>query len=254
MIIDCFPFFNELDLLEIRLNELSDIVDVFCLAEETLTHSGKPKPLFFDENKDRFKTFNIEHTIIDNYGSINITNAQAMERGHKQIGLDAMVNKFHPGPEDIILLSDCDEIPKAKKVREAIELDWTVARPDMPLFYYYMNCQRTNKRWRGGAWVRPQKQSLRHKTLRYGPCDASIVDAGWHFSYLGDIKYKIDSISHLEYAKPPFNTQTHIDAKIESCEDLFDRKNYKFATLNDLSYLPQYVLDNMDKFGKYIKN
>ena len=42
MIVDCFPFFNELDLLELRLNELKDVVDVFVLSEATLTFTGKP--------------------------------------------------------------------------------------------------------------------------------------------------------------------------------------------------------------------
>ena len=45
-VIDCFPFFNELDLLEIRLNELKDVVDVFVLTEAPFTFTGREKPLF----------------------------------------------------------------------------------------------------------------------------------------------------------------------------------------------------------------
>ena len=51
---DCFPFFNELDVLEIRLKELWDVVDVFVLAESNLSHSGKPKEYIFENNKERF--------------------------------------------------------------------------------------------------------------------------------------------------------------------------------------------------------
>lgn len=54
MIIDCFTFFNELDVLEIRLRELDGVVDRFVLVEATLTHQGKPKPLLYAENKERF--------------------------------------------------------------------------------------------------------------------------------------------------------------------------------------------------------
>ena len=54
---DCFTFFNELDLLEIRLNELNDVVDYFVLVEATTTYSGKPKELYFQKNKDRYKKF-----------------------------------------------------------------------------------------------------------------------------------------------------------------------------------------------------
>ena len=50
---DCFPFFNELDVLEIRLKELWDVVDVFVLAESNLSHSGKPKEYIFENNKQR---------------------------------------------------------------------------------------------------------------------------------------------------------------------------------------------------------
>ena len=54
MIYDCFSFYNELDLLEIRLNVLKGTVDKFVLAEATVTHTGHPKPLYYAENKARF--------------------------------------------------------------------------------------------------------------------------------------------------------------------------------------------------------
>ena len=65
--IDCFPFFNELDLLEVRLNSLAPYVKKFVLCEMSVTHSGKPKPLYFQESKDRFKDFNITHLIAPPY-------------------------------------------------------------------------------------------------------------------------------------------------------------------------------------------
>ena len=57
MIYDCFTFFNELDLLEIRLHTLKDVVDKFVIAEATRTYTGKPKNLFFAENRMRFSEF-----------------------------------------------------------------------------------------------------------------------------------------------------------------------------------------------------
>ena len=67
MIYDCFPFFNELDILEIRLNSLAPYVDRFVLSEMDVTHSGRPKPFYFSENKDRFKDFPIIHILtVDN--------------------------------------------------------------------------------------------------------------------------------------------------------------------------------------------
>ena len=59
---DCFTFFNELDLLKIRLHELNDIVDYFVLVESTKTFQNKNKPCYYLENIDKFKSFN--HKII----------------------------------------------------------------------------------------------------------------------------------------------------------------------------------------------
>jgi len=68
-IFDCFAFFNELDLLEIRLNELDPVVDKFILVESTRTFQKQFKPLYFNENKERFKKFlpKIEHVIVDHF-------------------------------------------------------------------------------------------------------------------------------------------------------------------------------------------
>ena len=57
LVYDCFNFFNEFDLLEIRLNELDDVVDYFVVCESNVTHNGIPKPMFFKENEERFSQF-----------------------------------------------------------------------------------------------------------------------------------------------------------------------------------------------------
>ena len=57
MIFDCFTFCNELDLLELRLETLSDVVDKFVLVEADRTFTGKSKPFFFAENKARFTNY-----------------------------------------------------------------------------------------------------------------------------------------------------------------------------------------------------
>jgi beta-1,4-mannosyl-glycoprotein beta-1,4-N-acetylglucosaminyltransferase len=54
MLYDCFPFFDEFELLQVRLHELADLVDQFVLVESTKTHSGEPKPLYYAESRRRF--------------------------------------------------------------------------------------------------------------------------------------------------------------------------------------------------------
>ena len=64
MIFDVFPFFNELDILEIRMNVLDEYVDYFIISEAIETFSGLDKPLYFLENLEKFSKF--KHKIIYN--------------------------------------------------------------------------------------------------------------------------------------------------------------------------------------------
>ena len=69
---DCIPFFDELDLLEIRLETLNDVVDYFVIQESNKTFQGNDKPFYYKENKDMFKKFEhkiINHIFIDDMGS-----------------------------------------------------------------------------------------------------------------------------------------------------------------------------------------
>jgi beta-1,4-mannosyl-glycoprotein beta-1,4-N-acetylglucosaminyltransferase len=82
-IIDCFTFYNELDLLTYRINLLYNIVDYFIIVESTHTHVGKEKILYFNENKHLFDKFTdkIIHIIVDDfpykYPNVNIDNNDA---------------------------------------------------------------------------------------------------------------------------------------------------------------------------------
>lgn len=148
-IYDCFTFFNELDLLEIRLNELHDVVDYFVLVEATFTFQNKPKPLYYEENKQRFSTFSskIIHIVVQNQPDTLLENESlswtlekyqrhCIERGLKDS--DA---------SDIIMISDIDEIPKREKVIEAVGLlnkyDAILFMQDY--FLYYLNMKEKRK-------------------------------------------------------------------------------------------------------------
>ena len=253
-IIDCFVFFDELDLLEIRLNELKDVVDVFVLTESPYTFTGIEKPLYFQDNRDRFKEFNIEPAI---YSPSDKCLPPMYEARQKQWNLDfAYAYMFEPG--DIIIQGDCDEIPKAEVVRGAIKDGWKSAGLSMSLFYYYMNCVQTNRAdlQRDSILLRPDKRII-YNAKQNDPVDKIFKNAGWHFSFLGDVQKKIKSWGHAnEYNRPPYNTSAHI----ENCKslglDLFMRKGRRrieFEFVNDISYLPKYVLKNQERFSKYIK-
>lgn len=257
MIIDCFIFFNELDLLEIRLNELKGVVDVFVLTEATLTHRGNEKPLYFKDNKERFAEFNIKHVVVDNYDGIDLANPWEIEDHQRRCGIDH-IKKMNPLSSDVILFSDCDEIWRAEAVRVyATTSGWQRVGAFMWLFYYYMNCLHVNSAWFPARWVKGDSLDIvdaeGSKPLRGCVVNKSFTDTGWHFSYLGDIKEKLSAFAHSEYDKPPYNTAKYIEERKSNLQSLFDDEN-KFVIIEDLDFLPRHVLENMDRFKGYISN
>lgn len=252
MLIDCFSFFNEFDMLELRLNELKEIVDLFVITEATLNFRGKEKPLFFADNKDRFKDFPIKHVVLDTY-DVDINDSKKMDAYQRQYSLDIILKDIEPSSQDYILMADCDEIPKVDKIIEAMNYgsDRNISL-EMPLYYYWMNCVCYSMRWRYVKLVKPKK-ILDFKEIRFEKTNPKLYNSGWHFSYLDDIYLKIKSWTHSEYDKPPYNTLEHIKKCKEQGLDLYNRHWYKFKFVYDLGFLPKYVLNNMDKYGKYIK-
>jgi beta-1,4-mannosyl-glycoprotein beta-1,4-N-acetylglucosaminyltransferase len=126
-IIDCFIFYNELDLLNYRLTILNKYVDYFVLVESTHTFTGLPKKLFYNENKDLYKEFNekIIHIVVENmpykvpYIDINKNEQwinEAHQRNYMKCGIDIIKDKLNDN--DIILSSDVDEIPNPKILEE----------------------------------------------------------------------------------------------------------------------------------------
>jgi beta-1,4-mannosyl-glycoprotein beta-1,4-N-acetylglucosaminyltransferase len=253
-VIDCFPLFNELDLLEIRLNELRDVVDVFVITESPVTFTGKPKPLYLEENWERFKDFNI---VTAPFNDTTPCQMMERERRQKQFNLDyAFDNVFEPG--DVIMYGDLDEIPKASVVKEVLKEEWKSVGLMPNLYYYYLNCRQVNtpfNKWAGIRLVRPDERIV-YDVTRKNVNDKLIRDAGYHFSYLGDIRYKLTAWGHADqYDRPPYNDPNHIKRCVESGQDLLMRKGRRKIELefvSDLSYLPQYVLNNLDKFKQYI--
>jgi len=168
-IYECFPFFNELDLLKIKLSELSDSVDYFVICESTRTHSGKRKPLYYLENKFKFKKweskivylvynppkFNPIFSFFDYLAKFNFMNSYFFGRiyaifglgrwriEHKQRNYLKTYLKKHAQDKDLIVISDADEImnkkilPKAKSILKANPKKVIVLK--QKVYNYYLN-------------------------------------------------------------------------------------------------------------------
>ena len=96
-----FPFFKELEILEIRLRELWDLTDKFVLVESRKTHSGRDKPLFFADHRERFAPFmdKILHVVADPPDDAEIWQRERFQRDAIERGL------LDANPEDLIIVS-----------------------------------------------------------------------------------------------------------------------------------------------------
>jgi beta-1,4-mannosyl-glycoprotein beta-1,4-N-acetylglucosaminyltransferase len=235
-IFDIFLFYNELDLLELRLNTLNDCVDYFVISECNKTFSGKKKPLYYDENKLRFKNFHhkiIHNIVVDNYDNYenidkslhsNFTDRNKKylhkSNGQKLKNLninfqrevyqrDSIFNALIglAKPEDLILSSDADEIPNPIEIlnlRSNLQED-IIYHFRQNWYMYYMN-NNYNKDWFGTrACSFKLLRKISVDLLRYPMEDRSmqngyiIENGGWHFSFLGGyekIKSKLDAYNY----------------------------------------------------------
>lgn len=117
-VFDCFPFFNELDVLEIRLAELDALVDYFVIVEATHTQTGIPKPLYFADNRKRYERFadKIIHVVVDDL-PLNDPSHWPRESHQRDAIMRGLAGA---GPDDRIIISDCDEIPKPELLQRSL--------------------------------------------------------------------------------------------------------------------------------------
>ena len=115
-VIDAVPFFNELEMLRVRFEELDPVVDKFVLVESAMTHSGKPKPLHFEDNRSRFEPWldKIVHVVMETLP--DSLDHWVRERSQRD-GIHDGVAQTGALPEDLLLVSDTDEIPRRSTVR-----------------------------------------------------------------------------------------------------------------------------------------
>jgi hypothetical protein len=108
-IYDCIQFFNELDLLEARLEYLSPYIDKFVIVESTINHCSVPKPLYFSDNKNRFSTYldKIIHVVVTDCPPLN-GDVFTIDNYLRNSIVKGLNNVYE---NDIVLISDLDEIP-----------------------------------------------------------------------------------------------------------------------------------------------
>jgi beta-1,4-mannosyl-glycoprotein beta-1,4-N-acetylglucosaminyltransferase len=281
-IYDCFNFFNELDILEIRLNILYEYVDYFVIVESSVTHSGQSKPFYFEDNKDRFSKFldkiihykvydtpesfeNLEFStnpiVNEIYSYINTQTNRFNKYSQPDYGRDFYQKECVRRPlincndDDIIIISDADEIPNPDLLSgiKSISLENTIYSLNQYTYYYYLNVLKQTD-WYGSkiALYKNVKNLSFNEVRGDSSLTTKILNGGWHFSFMGGkemVKIKITSYS----ARDMVNSHIidNLENNINNDIDPFFRDRLTKVSI-DHTY-PKYILDNLDKYNHMIK-
>jgi beta-1,4-mannosyl-glycoprotein beta-1,4-N-acetylglucosaminyltransferase len=248
-IIECMPFFNELDLLEMRLEITSDYVDYWVISESDKTFSEIEKPLYLKDNLDsRFSKFK-DRIIRVEYECKS--GPWWNEFGSRNCLGEYVLKNFDQ--DDLIVLADCDEIPDYRKI------DFNSHFPaiiETRGYYYYLNCKQTED-FRIVS-IFPVSCLNEIETYRMRACagmDVPVIEnAGWHWSFLGGaekISEKIKAYAHQDLNIDEYSSISKIEEKLENLTDIFNRGiGYSIVDIDE-SY-PDYIIKNQDKLKKYI--
>ncbi len=277
MIYDCFCLFNELDLLEIRLNSLSEVVDRFVICESSVTHTGKRKPFYFEENKQRYSGFldRIIHIKVED------TPDQFVELPHTDDPIYKFIveqdgcrfnreTEVHYGRDffqkeacrrglvdckdnDIVIFSDCDEFPDPEAIKSMAAAP-SLAIPiglHQPMHYYFAD-------WYKESWVGSRiakygmikNYSLNELRAYSG---SYLSGGGCHLSYLGGpqrVREKLEAFSAQELVNQ--STIELLDYRMQYGMDLFGRGRAKMRKLSMAEMEkthPKFLLENQDRFS-----
>jgi len=281
-IYDCFMFFDEELILDLRLNILDKYVDKFIITEATYMHSGKPKKLNFNINKfSKFKE-KIIYNIVDkqpsNLASINkqdneeiigkklINNSNKREHYQRDSALKSLEKA---DPNDIILINDVDEIPNLQNINfDKINKKLILFRQKM--FYYKFNLLYEGINWHGSRacrkkdFISPQwLRDVKHKNYPIWRLDTFfsktkysninyVEDGGWHFTNVKTpediVKKYLNFLHHqdFEYSGLKLNDVKQIvkDKKI-----LYDHSaDQRDSKWQSNKYLKKVSLSNMPDY------
>jgi beta-1,4-mannosyl-glycoprotein beta-1,4-N-acetylglucosaminyltransferase len=191
MIVDTFTFYNELDILELRLTVLDAHVDRFVLVESELTHAGGPKELFFEKNKQRYTKWlpKITHIIVRAEDMPTDKNPWAREKYQR----DCILRGLDVPDDATVILSDVDEIPDMSRVR-ITKLPVVV---HMWMFEYSFDYLHTGEPWFGTVITTASDMKTRTPTFfRDNRWSFNrFTFAGWHLTSFGDASHVLNKIN-----------------------------------------------------------
>ena len=219
MIVDTFMFYNELDVLELRLEILDEYVDRFVIVEAELNHVGTPKELFFTKNQERFAKWlhKIHLVVVPAEESPKDHDPWVREKHQRHFVLHGLQDI----PNDsIVMLSDLDEIPDMTKIPYE-KLPHVVTAVHMWMFEYSLKYMFTGEPWFGTVitnceiFKRVGPNYLRENRWKF----PSFKEAGWHLSSFGTPQHvwnKMQTYAHGRDIQRFNETPDMFEAWIES--------------------------------------
>ena len=274
-IFDCFMFFDEEMLLDLRLNVMNKYIDKFVITEATYMHSGKPKRLSFDINKFSKFRDKIIYNVVDkqpsNLETINkydskelrgsklINNSLKRENYQREMGMNSLNDVSN---DDLILINDIDEIPNLDQINfNSINKKLIIFR--QKTFCYKFNLLYENLIWHGSKackkkfFISPQwLRNVRHRKYPIWRFDIFfskkkynnihyVENGGWHFTNIKspeDLEKKFQNFLHHQDFEASGLKLSDIKEKVNNKKILYDlgvdQKDYKWSgakTLNKVS-------------------
>ena len=294
-IYDCFMFYDEDLVIDLRLNILNEYVHKFVIVESKFTHSGKKRELLFDINKySKFKK-KINYIVLENEpvdleivhdndtddkkNSKYIMNALKRENFQRNGIKKGLTNAK---PDDLILVSDVDEIPNLSNL-DLNEINDNIILFKQNFYYYKFNLKLEDMPWLGTKGCKyknlksPQwLRNIKDKKYPFWRLDVLFSDkkysnikfidnGGWHFSNMKtpeEIEKKMRTyLHHREYDIKPLGTKK-IEEMIKSKKSIYnlraDMKNEKIDGTQNLKAtdgreLPEYLKKNKTKYSNWIE-
>lgn len=249
MIYDCFTYFNEREILEIRINELAPLNAVHVLVESKYTFTGKEKELDYADGDVKYE--NIISFCADVPNNGNPWENEFAQRNYIKTALKTL----NPKDDDIIIISDVDEIPRCESIST---YSHNMGQTFLMMNHYggYLNLIYGRNSW---PYCKVTTWGLFKNTtpnsVRLDGMDTSKIDnAGWHFGWMGGIDRaitKFKSFSHQEEEVQQFADYEKLKSRLENGQSIFGNDFIEVCEIDET--YPKYLKDNLSKFDKMIK-
>lgn len=267
---NCFQFFNELDILEIRLQEGWDTTDYFVIAESSHTHSGLSKEYFLLDNWERFKPYadkirriQVDESIEEQRQFFPRDTNEWVREKYQRFALRNGL--YDSQPDDLIIISDCDEVPRSDMIQMIKEDTNVYSRYilNIPHFHFRLNYMRVNEIkfpnivvCRRSVFTNPMSE--REYTFPWftTPEDTVYLDhGGWQFTDFGNDEHvinKLKSFSHIDQNNSKYLDVINLEKMIanKSDRDGSDEKRFEYVVVDD--YFPKCVTENLDRWKHMI--